>query len=372
MLLADLVAASAAVASTRSRTAKITALADLLAAMEPDEIEPAVAALSGAPRQGKVGVGWANAAIEGTATEPSLTIGDLHVALDELAVTAGSGSVARRRELLDDLAARATPDEADFFRRLLLGELRQGALAGVVADGVAKAAGVPATTVRRAAMLTGDLPATARLALVDGADALDAVGLRVGVAVQPMLASTAGDVGEALAATGAASVEWKLDGARVQAHRDGDEVRLFTRNLNDITDRMPGLVQVLLAVPVRSFILDGEALGVSEDGLPDGLPGLDQQLQPPQRRRAGGARRDVVRPPAPRRRRPHRSAAVGATRHPRVDARHRPHPGRPHRRRRGRAAHARRRAGGGPRGSDGEGAVVARTRPVGVARSGAR
>jgi DNA ligase-1 len=285
VLLSDLVAASDAVASTRSRTAKIAALADLLAGLDPDEIEPAVAALSGAPRQGKVGVGWATASIAGTSEVASLTIGDLHEILDVLAVTAGPGSQAQRRSLLDGLAARATPQEADFFRRLLLGELRQGALAGVVADAVAKAAGVPPAAVRRAAMLTGDLPMTARMALVDGLDALGAVGLRVGVAVQPMLASTAGDVVEALSATGAASVEWKLDGARVQAHRAGDEVRLFTRNLNDITERMPGLVETLLALPVRALILDGEALGVSEDGLPaafqDSISSFSRRTSPP-------------------------------------------------------------------------------------------
>ncbi|HKY16381.1 MAG TPA: ATP-dependent DNA ligase [Microthrixaceae bacterium] len=268
MLFAELVATSDAVASTRARTAKVAALAELLGSLEADEIVPAVAALSGAPRQGKVGVGWASAAIDGRASDASLTIGDFDRFLDELAVTTGPGSQGRRRALLDGLGARATPAEADFVRRLFLGELRQGALAGIVADAVSKASGVAAPKVRRAAMLTGDLALTAELALVGGADAIESVGLEVGTAVQPMLASTATDVAEAIAATGDSSVEWKLDGARVQAHRRGDEVRLFTRNLNDVTERLPALVEDLRRLDVESIILDGEALGVGDDGLP--------------------------------------------------------------------------------------------------------
>ncbi len=275
MLLADLVATSAAVGATRSRKEKVAALSTLLAELEPDEIVPAVAALSGVPRQGKIGVGWVTSAIDGTATIPSLTITDLHDIFTALAGTSGAGSQARRRTILDDLAARTTPEESDFIRRLLIGELRQGALASLVADSVAVAASVPGAVVRRAAMLSGDLPATAQLALtaaadggVDARQALEAVGMSVGTAVQPMLASTAADVGEALAATGAASVEWKLDGARVQAHRAGDEVRLYTRNLNEITDRLPTLVESVRALPLDSVILDGEALGVGDDGLP--------------------------------------------------------------------------------------------------------
>lgn len=136
-------------------------------------------------------------------------------------------------------------------------------------DAVAKAAGIPATSVRRAAMLSGDLPATARLAMTAGADAIDAVGLTVGIGIEPMLASTAADVAEALAGTGPASVEWKLDGVRIQAHRDGDDVRLLTRNLNDVTGRLGPVVDLLRSLPVDRIVLDGELLGVSDDGTPD-------------------------------------------------------------------------------------------------------
>ena len=269
MLLADLVDTSSAVAATRSRTAKVAALAGMMSSLDADEIVPAVAALCGAPRQGKIGIGWATSRVTGSASAPSLTIGDLDRTLSELAVTTGSGSQAARRALLDDLAGRATPAESDFIRRLLIGELRQGALAGLVQDAVAKAAGLPAPSVRRAAMLTGDLPHTAWLALTEGAPALEAIGLRVGTAVLPMLASPGTDVADALDGMGSASVEWKLDGVRIQAHRDGEEVHLFTRNLNEVTARLPALVDEMRSMAVESVILDGEIIGVSEEGLPD-------------------------------------------------------------------------------------------------------
>ncbi len=152
--------------------------------------------------------------------------------------------------------------------RLLTGELRQGALAGLMADAIAAAARVPAATVRRAAMLSGDLAATAGRALAGGVDALAQVGLEVLRPVQPMLAASSATVAEALAATGPASVEWKLDGARIQLHRAGDDVRVFTRNLNDVTERVPEVVEVARTFPAQSFVLDGEAIGLSEDALP--------------------------------------------------------------------------------------------------------
>lgn len=267
MLLADLVATSAAVAATRSRTAKVGALGDLLRMLEPDEVAPAVGFLTGVPRQGRIGVGWRTAftvEVE-PALEPSLTVGDLDDVLGRLAVTSGPGSVAARRELLTRLFTRATADEARFVRDLLTGGLRQGALAGIMADAVARAADVPLALVRRAAMLSGDLGRTATLALGEGAPALAAVRLAVGHAIQPMLAASAGDVAEALELTGPASVEWKLDGARVQVHRDGGEVRIYTRNLNDITDRLPGVRTAALAMPATSFVLDGEVLWWDEE-----------------------------------------------------------------------------------------------------------
>jgi DNA ligase-1 len=163
---------------------------------------------------------------------------------------------------------RATEAEASFLYRLLVGELRQGALEGVMTDAVAKAAGVPIDAVRRAAMFSGDLGRAATVALTDGEAGLDAIGLTPLHPVQPMLAATAATVAEALSATGPASVEWKLDGARIQVHRAGAEVRIFTRNLNDITERLPQVVTAVRAFPAATFVLDGEAIGVDDDGRP--------------------------------------------------------------------------------------------------------
>ena len=271
MLLAEVVATSRQVGATRSRSAKVAALAELIRGLERDEIRAAVAVVTGEPHQGKIGVGWATVvALEVTpAPVASLTVGDLDAAVDELAAVGGAGSGALRQAVLQQLLGRATADEQEFVRRLLIGELRQGALEGIVSDAVAKAAGVPLESVRRAAMLTGSLPATAVLALTGGAPALASVGLEVLRPLSPMLAATAPDVATALAGLGLSSVEWKLDGARVQAHRDGDEVRLFTRNLNDVTTRLPGVAAVVAALAVERVVLDGEVIGIDDTERPD-------------------------------------------------------------------------------------------------------
>src|SRR5262249_32307893 len=161
-----------------------------------------------------------------------------------------------------ELFGRATEPEAQLLGRLLLGELRQGALEGVMTDAVAKASGVPLDVVRRAAMLSGDLGATAKLALTEGAIGLETVGLHVRRGVQPMLAASSPDVASALVETGPASVEWKLDGARIQVHRDGQQVAIYTRNLNDITDRLPSVAAAVRALPVDRIVLDGESIGL--------------------------------------------------------------------------------------------------------------
>ena len=268
--LAELVATSATLTVTSSRRDKVAALSQLLGTLAPDEIAAAVAWLTGAPRQGRIGVGWARASkLVGRATTPALEIGDLDDALTRLEACTGPGSEARRADIIGELGAALTVAEAAFVGALLTGELRQGALAGLMADAIAVTADVPVALVRRAAMLSGDLPGTARLALTGGADALEQVRLTVGVAIQPMLASTATDVADALGTTGPASVEWKLDGIRIQAHRRGDRVHLYTRNLNDVTDRMPSVVDELLALPIDSLVLDGEVMGVTEEGLPE-------------------------------------------------------------------------------------------------------
>ena len=270
MLFHDLALASLDVASMSKRTAKIDRLASVVRALAPGEIEAAVSFLVGVPRQRRIGVGWASLRDLGVvpAVKPNLTVHEVDETIARLAGTIGSGSVAARRDLLVDLFARATSEESRLLWALLAGELRQGALEGVMADAVAKAAGVPAAAVRRAAMLTGSLPVAAVAALTDGGSGLGTIGLEVMRPVQPMLASTATSPADALATTGRASVEWKLDGARIQVHRSGDDVRVFTRNLNDVTERLGLVVDIARSLPAREFVLDAEVLGLDPDGRP--------------------------------------------------------------------------------------------------------
>jgi DNA ligase-1 len=271
MLLADLVDASARVGATRSRKAKLTALADVLRRAGAEEVGPTAAFLAGQLRQGRVGVGWAQLSALSVvpAAESGLTVLDVDAAVTTLAGLGGPGSTAARSSTLGALFGRATGAEADFLRRLLLGDLRQGALESLVTDALATAVGVPVDVVRRALMLDGDLSRVAATAVLGGEAGLCAVGLRLLRPVQPMLAATAVDVAEAVGACGLSSVEWKLDGARIQAHRDGDEVRLFTRNLNDVTARLPGVVAVVRGLPAERLVLDGEVLGTGDDERPD-------------------------------------------------------------------------------------------------------
>ncbi|MEW1805605.1 ATP-dependent DNA ligase [Pseudarthrobacter sp. NPDC080039] len=270
MLLLELVETTQTVASTRSRLAKVDALANLLRRLDPAEIPTAVGLLSAKPRQGRVGVGWSAvaAAKEEPAAKPSLTVADLDAALDRLLATAGTGSGAERAATLRKLMAAATAPEQSFIAGVLLGELRTGALEGVLTDAVARASGRPVDAVRRAAMLSGDLGGTAMLALTGTGAELDAVGLVVGRPVLPMLAATAASPGAAVESTGEASVEYKLDGARIQVHRAGDDVSIFTRNLADVTHRLPEVVEVVRSLPVQDVILDGETLALDEEGAP--------------------------------------------------------------------------------------------------------
>jgi DNA ligase 1 len=272
LLFAELVATSDGVAATGARSRKTELIAGLLARLDPDELRVAVALLTGEPRQGKIGVGWRTVRnLEVTpATRPALTISDVDASLQALARTHGPGSQARRARTLQDLFGRATSAEQWFLRRLLVGELRQGALAGVVTDAVARSAGVPQTAVRRATMLAGDLPHVTRVAHLDGLDGLARVGLTILQPVQPMLAQSATGVVDALDLVGGmASVEWKLDGARIQVHRDARDVRIYTRNLNDVTAQLPEVVALVGSLPARQVVLDGEAVGWGEDERPD-------------------------------------------------------------------------------------------------------
>lgn len=270
MLLNELVTATDAVASTASRRAKIEALAVALHGLAPDEIETAIGLLTAKPRQGRIGVGWRSlASIDAAhAAVSTLTIGDVDDALSGIAAAEGSGSAAARRRDLERLAIAATAAEWDLLVRVMRGELRTGALEGLLLDAVAAAGERPPAAVRRAAMLSGDLGETARIALTAPLDQLEAVGLVVGRPVLPMLASTAGSPAEAIAAAGEASVEYKLDGARIQVHRRGDAVAVFTRNLADITRRVPEIVEIVRGLPGGDLILDGETLALDEDGGP--------------------------------------------------------------------------------------------------------
>jgi ATP-dependent DNA ligase I len=267
--LRDLVETSDAVGGTSGRLAKIEALAGALRRMAPDEVEAGVAYLSGELRQRQIGVGWASLRdLPAPAVAPSLTVREIDVALERIGGLAGPGSQGARREALAQLFARATEREQRFLRALLCGELRQGALAGVMADAVATAAELPRADVRRALMLRGDLKAVAAVALADGAAGLSEIGLVVGRPVHPMLAKPAADVAEALARVHPAAVEWKLDGARIQVHRRDGDVRVFTRTLDDITVRVPEVVEAALALPASTVVLDGEVIALRPDGRP--------------------------------------------------------------------------------------------------------
>ena len=270
MLLAEIAEASADVAATSSRLAKTERLAACLAAASPDEIGIAVAYLSGELPQGTIGVGWAALRDRPPPAEPPPRLALLEVdeAVTRLRAISGRGSAAARREAIAALFERATEPEQRLLVGLFLGELRQGALQGVMADAVAQAAGVRAADVRRAAMFAGDLATVASAAMRDGVDGLRAFRLTPLRPITPMLAQTAADVASALARVGPASVEWKLDGARIQAHRTTDDIRIFTRNLADITDRVPEIVEALRGVDVSAIVLDGEVIALREDGRP--------------------------------------------------------------------------------------------------------
>jgi DNA ligase-1 len=286
--LLAVVETSAAVGATRSRKAKSAALAAALrtaagrVASVPDGspagagpssgvVEAVTAWLSGEPRQGRVGTGWRtlSAAAGAPAPEPALSVAEVDAAFTELAGLAGPGSASRRTELLGALLGRATAEEQRFLVRLLGGELRQGALEGVMLEAIAEASAVPAATVRRAFMLSGSLPETAALALAGGIEALEAVRLQVGRPVRPMLASPGASLDAALESLGAeVTVEYKLDGARIQVHRDGASVRVWTRTLREITGAVPELVAHVRALPCTHAVLDGETLALEDDGRP--------------------------------------------------------------------------------------------------------
>ncbi len=270
VLLSEIAEVSRAVATTSARLVKIETLAGALREAGPLEVPIAVAYLSGELPQRQIGVGWATLR-DGfaPAATPTLTLSEVDSGFTAIGAVAGKGSVAARKALTGELFGRATADEQRFLVGLLSGELRQGALEGVMTEAVARAASVPVGEVRRAMMLRGSLGAVAAAALSGGSAALAAFGLEVGRPVRPMLASSAASIDEALAKSGVpAAVEWKLDGIRIQAHLSDGNVRLFTRTLDDITARLPDVVAVLAKLPLSAAVLDGELIALREDGRP--------------------------------------------------------------------------------------------------------
>lgn len=270
MLLESVVTASKSIASTRSRLAKVAVLREILRAAPPEEVRTVVAWLSGELLTGRIGVGWRTvmAAMGDPAHTASLSVSAVTRMLSEVAGASGAGSVNLRKQILGDLFGLATVDEQQFLVQLLGGELRQGAGEGVMIAAIAAAAEVPEAAVRRAFMLSGELPVTAEIALTRGMTGLNEFRLEIGRPIQPMLASTAESIPEAIAELGEVSVEYKFDGWRIQVHRDGDDVAVFTRTLRDITSQVPTLVSAALDLPCRHIVLDGEALVIGADGRP--------------------------------------------------------------------------------------------------------
>jgi DNA ligase-1 len=271
-LLADLVAVSQRVVATAARLGKVRELAALLRALAPEDVDVAVHYLSGQTPQGRSGIGAAllrAAAGHGGAGEATLSIAEVNRELAAIAADHGAGSAARREQALRALLARATAAEQKFLVDLLLGELRQGALAGVMADAIAAAADLPAAQVRRAAMYAGSLGEVARAALGQGASALETFQLQLFAPVAPMLAQTAADVAEALQALhGDVAFEWKMDGARIQVHKRADDVRIYTRTLNQVGAALPEIVDQVRSLGGRELVLDGEAIALSASGRP--------------------------------------------------------------------------------------------------------
>jgi DNA ligase-1 len=271
MLLQQLVEVSNGVAQTRSRLEKTARLADLLKLMTDREIPIGVAYLSGALIQGRIGLGWStmtDARTAGASESASVDLLEVDSVFESIAGTSGAGAARKRAQILAELFSRATRDEQDFLIRLISGELRQGALEGVLAEAIAKAAAAPADAVRQAAMMCGSLGEVARAALTEGGDALARYEIQLFRPVEPMLASPAGNVVEALEFLGEAAFELKLDGARIQVHKSGSDVRVFSRNLRDVTAAVPEVVEGIQSLPVREIILDGEVIALREDGRP--------------------------------------------------------------------------------------------------------
>ena len=270
MLFANLVETSRRVSETTKRLEKTELIAALLRQLAPEEAEIAVSFLSGLTRQGKLGVGYASisGASGAHAEHPALQILDVDRRLDELTRVSGAGSERRRRELLVNTFSRATAEEADFLKRLMVGELRQGALEGIMLDGIAKASGISPDRVRRAAMMAGSVPAIAEAVFERGESGLAQFDLQLFRPVQPMLAGSADDITEALGDLGEPALEYKFDGARIQVHKSGHQVAVYSRQLNEVGDAIPEVIEAVRALPAHDLILDGEVLSLDPSGRP--------------------------------------------------------------------------------------------------------
>jgi DNA ligase 1 len=269
-LLARIAETSRKVAETPSRLGKTRELASCLRSVQPDEIAIAIAYLSGETCQGKLGLSYASmrAAQAAPAPAPSLELREVDAAFAEIAHIKGKGANERRAERLRSVFANATAAEQDFLVRLIVGELRQGALRGLMLDAIAAAAQIDGDAVRRAAMSAGGLAEVARAAMTEGASGLSRFTIRLMQPLLPMLSQSAESVEDALGQLGTAAFEWKLDGARVQIHKAGEDVRVYTRNLNDVTERVPEIVEIVRGSPRSHLILDGEAIALRPDGSP--------------------------------------------------------------------------------------------------------
>jgi DNA ligase-1 len=272
MQLARLVETSNRVATTTKRLEKIGLIATLLEQLQPEEVEIAVCFLSGSIGQGRIGIGYSTlreAAGSPTAEPNPLGLLDVDRACESLKSMHGSGSAGRKIELLKQVFSRATAEEQRFLIGLLGGELRQGALEGIMLEAVARASRVPLERVRRAAMMAGAVPPVARALREQGEAGLAGFDVRIFRPVQPMLAQTAEDAEAAIDELGEAALEWKLDGARIQVHRSGDEVLVYSRSLNDVTSAVPEVVEAARSLPAKDFILDGEVISLQADGRPN-------------------------------------------------------------------------------------------------------
>jgi DNA ligase-1 len=269
MRFADVAETSLEVAGTSGRLAKIQLLAACLGRAQPAEAEIAASYLAGELRQRRTGLGYAALRdMPEPAEQPELTLREVDAEFARIAEMSGKGSTTAKRAALRDILGRATQAEQRLLAGLITGEVRQGALDGVLTEAVATAAGLPARQVRQAVMVAGALVPVAAAVLADGSGALDRFRLAIGSPLRPMLASPSAGITEAITQLGVAGVEWKLDGVRVQIHRDGSDVRVFTRTLDDITARVPEIVEAALALPVTSVVLDGEAIALGPERRP--------------------------------------------------------------------------------------------------------